>query len=118
MLTKPVKTGANTASRAGCVRRKLGRNTPSSRPGSLAAEHDPRSSILQQYTERLTATKISVIEQLAYKNTAYVIILQETNCTAAINLVIPSFSPVGSVLNRTHGLAMFVHEQLECTLVD
>jgi len=32
--------------------------------------------------------------------------------------VIPNFTPVGSVLNRKYGLATFIHEQLERTLVD
>jgi len=33
-------------------------------------------------------------------------------------LVFTNFSLVGSVLHRNHSLAMFVHEQLEWTLVD
>jgi len=32
--------------------------------------------------------------------------------------VIPNFSLAGSILSRTHGLATFVHEQLEWSLVD
>jgi len=39
---------------------------------------DPRTSILHLNTEGLTADKISVIEQLAYKNKAFIIFLQET----------------------------------------
>jgi len=46
---------------------------------STAAEDDPRPSILQLDTEGLTANKISVIKQLAYKNKAFIIVLQETN---------------------------------------
>jgi len=55
--------------------------TPSTRRGSRdAAEDDPRPSILQLNTEGLTANKICIIEQLAYKNKAFIIVLQETHC--------------------------------------
>jgi len=40
-------------------------------------------------TEGITANKISVIEQLAYKNKAFIIVLQETHCITADKLVIP-----------------------------
>jgi len=66
----------------------------------------------------LTADKISVIEQLAYKNKAFIIVLQETHCTTADKLVIPNFALPGSVLSRNHGLATFVHERLEWSMVD
>ena len=66
----------------------------------------------------LTDTKISIIEQLAYKNKASNIVLQETQCTTADKLVIPKFSLAGSILSRNHGLAAFVHERLEWSLVD
>ena len=46
------------------------------------------------------------------------IILQETHCTTADKLVIPNFSRAGSVLSGNHGLATFVHERLEWSLVD
>jgi len=97
----------------------MGHNTPFSGPGSRnAVEDDPRPNILQLTTEGLTENKISVIEQLAYKNKAFIIVLQETHCTTADKLVIPSFSLAGSVLSRNHGLAMFVHKRLEWSLVD
>jgi len=55
--------------------------TPFTRHGSRdAAEDDPRPSILQLNTKGLTANKISVIEQLAYKYKAFIIVLQETHC--------------------------------------
>jgi len=57
------------------------------RPG----EDYPRSNILQLNTEGITEDKISVIEQLAYKNKAFIIVLQETHCTTADKLVIPNF---------------------------
>ena len=97
----------------------MGHKTPFSGCGSRnAAEDDPGPNILQLNTEVLAANKISVIEQLAYKNKAFIIVLQETHCTTANKLVIPNFSLAGSVLSRTHDLAMFVHEQLEWSLVD
>jgi len=66
---------------------------PCSRPGSRdAAEDDSRPSILQPNTEGLTANKISVIEQLVYKKKALIIVLQQTHCTIADKLVIPTFS--------------------------
>ena len=106
-----------TASRVGCVRCRLG--MPFSRCGSIsAAEDDPRPSIPQLNTEELTANKISVIEKLAYKNKAYIIVLQETHCTTADKLAIPNFSLAGSVLSRKHRFTTFVHEQLEWSLVD
>jgi len=61
---------------------------------------------------------IYVIEQPAYKKKAFIIVLQETHCTTADKLVIPNFLLVGSVLSRNHGLATFVHERLEWSLVD
>jgi len=66
----------------------------------------------------LIASKISIIEQLAYKNTALNIILLETQCANADNLVIPNFSLPGSFLNTKNGFVTFVREQLELTLVD
>jgi len=64
-------------------------------------------------SQTLTADKISVIEQLAYKNKVFMIVLQETHCTTADKLVIPNFSLAGSILSRNHSLATFVHERLE-----
>jgi len=110
---------ATTANRAGCVRRVMGHNMPFSGYGSRnAAEDDPRPNIIQLNTEELTADKISFIEQLAYKKKAFITVLQEIHCTSADKLVIPNFSLAGSVLNRNHGLATFVHERLEWSLVD
>ena len=115
MLTKSITTRATTAIRAGCVWRGMGHNTPFSGRGSRnATEDDPPPNILQLNT----ANKISVIEQLAYKNKAFIIALEETYCTTADKLVIPNFSLAGSVLSRNHGLATFVHERLEWSLVD
>jgi len=117
MSTKPVNTRATTATWAGCVRHGVGRKPPFSRRGSRNTAEDPRPNKLQLNTERLTANKISVIEQLAYKNKTFIIVLQETDCTTADKLAIPKFSPVGSVLSRKHSISTFVHEKLECSLV-
>jgi len=69
-------------------------------------------------TEGLIACKINVIEQLACKNEALVLVLQETHCTTANKLAILNFSLAGSVLCRKHGLVTFVHKQLVWPLVD
>ena len=107
-----------TASRVGCVRHGVGHKAPFSGRGSRNVAEDPRLNILQLSTEGLTADKISVIEQLAYKNKAFIIVLQETHSTTADKLVIPNFLQAGSVLSRNHGLGTFVHERLEWSLDD
>jgi len=117
--TKPVNMRATTATYAGCVRHGVGQKTPFLGHDSRnAAEDDSRPNILQLNSKGLTVDKISVIEQLAYKNKAFIIVLQETHCTTADKLVIPNFSLTGSVLSRKHGLATFVHERLEWSLID
>jgi len=94
MLTKSVIMRGITATHAGCVQRGMGQTTHFSGRGSRnAAEDDPRPNILQLNIEGLTANKISVIEQLAYKNKAFIIVLQKTHCTTADKLLIPNFSP-------------------------
>ena len=118
MLTECVNLRATTATRTRCVRHEVGLQTPFSGRGSRNAAEDLRPNIFQLNTERLTADKISIIEQLAYKNKAFIIVLQETHCTTADKLVIPNFSLAGSILSRNHGLATFVHDRLEWSLVD
>ena len=71
-----------------------------------AAEDDRRPSILQVKTDGLTTNKISVIEQLAYKNKALVIAIRRHHCTTADKLVIAIFSLARSVLSRKYGLAV------------
>ena len=57
MSTQPVSS-RDSATRAGCAQRGLGRKTPCSRRGNIsAAEDDPRPSILQLNTEVLTDRK-------------------------------------------------------------
>jgi len=57
-------------------------------------------------------------EQLACKDKVFIIVLQETHCTTADKPVISNFALAGSILSRNHGLATFVHERLEWSLVD
>ena len=118
MLTKSVNLRATAPTHTGCVRHGVGHQTPFSGRGSRNAAEDLRPNILQLNTEGLTADKISVIEQLVYKNKASIIVLQETHCTTAEKLVIPNFSLAGSILSRNHCLATFVHERLELSPVD
>jgi len=118
MLTKSVITRATTATRAGSVMHGLGHITPFSGRGSRNAAEDPRPNTLQLNTKGLTENKISVIEQIAYKNKAFIIVLQEMHCTTADKLVTPNFSLAGSILNRNYGLATFAYERLEWSLVD
>jgi len=74
----------------------MGHKVPfSGRHRRNAAEY-PRRNILQLNTEELTADKTSVIEHLAYTNKAFIIVLQETHCTTADQLVFP-FSLAASV---------------------
>ena len=105
LLNKPFSIRATTATRTGCARHGAGHKTPFSGRGSRNAAEDPRPNILQLNIMGLTADTISVIEQLAYKNKTFIVVLQETHCTTADKLAIPSFSLVGSVLSRNHGLA-------------
>ena len=77
MITQSVTTRATAAACAGCVQHGLGQNTTfSGRSSRNAAEDGPRPNIFQLNTEWLTASKISVIEQLAYVNKALIIVLQ------------------------------------------
>ena len=79
-----------------------------SRRGSItAAENDQGPSILQLNTEEVMVSEVSVFEQVALKNKALVVVLQETHCRTADRLVILYFSLAGSVLSMDHGLAKF-----------
>ena len=65
-----------------------------------------------------TASKMISLYYLALQFEAFVVLLQETYCTNAEKLVLPSFQLAGSSLSRKHGLATFVHEQLRYTLLN
>ena len=73
---------------------------------------------LQLNIEGITTNKICVLSQLATIYSDHVILLQETYCTSADQLVIPNFSLASSILSRKHGLATFIHEKLNWTLAD
>lgn len=61
---------------------------------------------------------MNVLSHLATQLGALVILLQETHCTSAEKLVLPNYVLAGSSLSRKHGLATFVQERLNCTLLD
>ena len=77
-----------------------------------------KPTILQLNIEGLTASKMNVLHHLAMQSEAVVILLQETHCTDAENLVLPNYQLAGSSLSRKHGLATFVHERLRYTFLD
>ena len=77
-----------------------------------------RPTILQLNIEGLTANKINVLHHLAMQFEALVILLQETHCTDAEELVLSNYQLAWSSLSRKHGLATFVHERLRYTLLD
>ena len=77
-----------------------------------------RPTILQLNIEGLTASKMNVFHYLALQSDTLVILLQETHCIDAEKLILLSYELVGSLLNRKHGLAMFVHKRLRYTLLD
>ena len=75
-----------------------------------------RPTVFQLNIEGLTASKMSILHHLATQLEALVILLQETHCTSAEKLVLPSFELAGFSSSRKHGLATFVHERLKWTL--
>ena len=70
--------------------------------------------------EGLTASKMSVLHHLATMFLAPVIFLQEIYCTSADKLVLPNYHYhlAGFSLSRNHGLATFVYERLQWTIID
>ena len=77
-----------------------------------------RPAILQLNIEGLTASKMSILYNLAVQCEALVILLQEKHCTSAEKLVLPDYQLAGFSLSRKHGLATFVHKRLKWTLFD
>jgi len=57
-------------------------------------------SVVQLNIEGLSASKICVIEQLANRHKALIILLQETHCTNVDRLMITNFTLAGSMLSR------------------
>ena len=66
----------------------------------------------------LTASKMNVLHHFAVQYEAFVILLEETQCTRADKLAIPDFAVAGYSLTRKHGHAMFVHDRVRWILVD
>jgi len=83
-------------------------------PWNCAAMWEDFEPMLQQ--------KIATAHTYDYgtsKNSRFIIIVtQETHCITADKLLIPNFLLAGLILSRNHGLATFVHERLEWSLVD
>ena len=75
-----------------------------------------RPTILQLNIEGHTAYKIGVIEQVASKHQALVVLIQETHCHNAKKLLLPGFALAGATLSRKHGVATFVQEKLSWSL--
>ena len=73
-------------------------------------------AMLQLNIEETTTSKICMVERLAQKTKALIILLQETHCTCIDKLVIPNLALAGSIPSRKHGLATFVHESLSWSL--
>ena len=59
-----------------------------------------KTPFLQLNIEGLTASKMNVIHNLALQSEALVILLQETHCTDAEKLVLPSYQLAGFSLSR------------------
>ena len=74
--------------------------------------------MLHLNVEGLSANKICVINLLVTGHKALVILIQETHCRNAEQLVVPHFILAGWISSRKHGLATFFHEKLSWTFLD
>ena len=92
---------------------RVEREPPLSGRGISNADKYRRPTVLQLNVEGISLGKLAVVEQLAYKHRASVILLQETHCTSADKLAIPNYLLAGSTLSRKYGLATFVHKSLK-----
>ena len=86
-----------------------------SEPAAAVVEDDG-STILQLNVEGLTNSKLTIIEQLAHTNKVTAILLQETHCETTEKLTIPEFTLASHILNKQHGLATFVRQDIEWSL--
>lgn len=73
-------------------------------------------AVLQLNVEGLTNSKLNIIEQLAYKNKATVILLQETHCPTTEKLVLPDYTLAAYITSKQHGLATFIKQDTEWSL--
>ena len=74
------------------------------------------ATILQLNVEGLINAKLTIIEQLAYTNKVTAMLLQETHCETTEKLTIPEFTPAAHILNKQHGLATFVRQDIRVVL--
>ena len=65
-----------------------------------------------------TTLNVESLSQMATRHKTLVVLLQETHCTNADQLVITHFTLAGWVLSRKLSFATFVHEKLSWTLVN
>ena len=77
----------------------------------------PRPIILQLNIEGLTTSKINVLDPLAVKNVALVVLLFDIHCTSSEKLIYPSFELHRFSLSRKNGFSSFVHERLRYTFL-
>ena len=77
-----------------------------------------RPTILQLNIKGLTTSKMNVLHHPALQSEALVILLEETHCTDAEELVLPNYQLTGSFLSRKQGFASFVYDRLRYTLLD
>ena len=87
----------------------------------MAQSHARRSfqsgQLLSQLNVKgLTNSKLTIIEQLAHINKVTAILLQETHCETTDKLTIPEFTLASHILNKQHGLAIFVRQDIEWSL--
>ena len=65
-------------------------------------------AILQINVEGLTIAKLDVLEQIAIKNKATFVLLQETHKENNATLKLPGFTLAGHTKSKHHGLATFL----------
>ena len=70
--------------------------------------------ILQINVEGLTIAKLDVLEQIAIKNKATVVLLQETHKENNATLKLPGFTLAGHTKSKHHGLATFIQDGAAC----
>ena len=75
-------------------------------------------TVFQLNIEGLAANNMNFLLYRVLQSEALLILPQETHCTDAKKLVIPSYQLAGSSLSRKNGFATFVHERLRHTLFD
>ena len=74
-------------------------------------------TILQFNFEGLTRPKCEVVQHIATKHSASVILLQETHTTSNNNIKVYDFSLIGAIHNPKHGIATLVRTYLTTILV-